>query len=145
VYQLAPSCRQQRGPCISLRRRNSLTFASALTTKYSNDIVCKTDVDEAPFLQLVAEFSPISRVVCQPRYFIQSCDSGVTRACKRPTYVNFFSSLTIWMRPVKSSPAAWLEMAPFVPFGSEPFNRPAVGDNGLVTDAVLARTGDVER
>ena len=31
------------------------TFSSTLTTKYSYDIVCKTNVVESPFLQLAAE------------------------------------------------------------------------------------------
>lgn len=35
----------------------SPTFSSALTTKYSYDIVRKSNIDESPFLQLVAEYS----------------------------------------------------------------------------------------
>jgi hypothetical protein len=32
-----------------------LTFSSTLTTKYSYDIVCKSNVVESPFLQLVTK------------------------------------------------------------------------------------------
>jgi hypothetical protein len=57
--------------------------------------------------------------------------------------VNFFSSSTIWMRPVKSSSTAWPEATPFVPFASKLLAGPDVGDNLLMADALLARTGDV--
>lgn len=67
----------------------------------------------------------------------------MTRSCKSPTHVNFFSSLTIWVRPVKSSSTAWPEATLFVPFASEVFAGPDVGDKLLMVGAVLVRAGDV--
>ena len=67
----------------------------------------------------------------------------MTRSCKRPTHVNFFSSLTIWMRAVQSRSTAWPEATPFVPFDSKVLAGPDVGDNLLMAGAELARTGDV--
>ena len=57
--------------------------------------------------------------------------------------MNFFSSLTIWMRAVKSRSTPWPEVTPFVPFANKVLAGPGVGDNLLMAGAELARTGDV--